>query len=81
MYFKMITPNGQVYISKQMEGTEKEIGVALGELVTKGGSFQLDNELISEHLIERLLEKEENEKTIINAMRALGYKITKPKQS
>ena len=39
----MITQTGQVYISKEMEGTEKEIGVALGELVTKGGSFQLDN--------------------------------------
>ena len=43
MYFRMITPTGQVYISKEMEGTEKEIGTALGELVTKGGSFQLDN--------------------------------------
>lgn len=43
MYFTMTTSNGQVYISKEVEGTEKEIGVALGELVTKGGSFQLDN--------------------------------------
>ena len=44
MYFRMITPTGQVYISKEMEGTEKEIGTALGELVTKGGSFQLNTE-------------------------------------
>ena len=44
MYFKMITPNGQIYSSKEVEGTEEEIGVAIGELVTKGGSFQLANE-------------------------------------
>ena len=44
MYFRMITPTGQVYISKEMEGTEKETGTALGELVTKGGSFQLNTE-------------------------------------
>ena len=44
MYFKMITPNGQVYSSKEIEGTEEEIGAAIGELVTKGGSFQLANE-------------------------------------
>ena len=39
----MITPNGQVYSSREIEGTEEEIGVAIGELVTKGGSFQLAN--------------------------------------
>ena len=43
MYFTMITSNGQVYISKDIKGTAEELGVALGELVTKGGSFQLDN--------------------------------------
>ena len=43
-FIKMITPNGQVYSSKEIEGTEEEIGAAIGELVTKGGSFQLANE-------------------------------------
>ena len=44
MHFKMITPNGQVYFSKEIEGTAEELGAAIGELATKGGSFQLANE-------------------------------------
>ena len=44
MYFRMITQNGQVYISKNIKGTAEELGVAIGELVTKGGSFQLSTE-------------------------------------
>ena len=44
MHFKMITPNGQVYSSKEIEGTAEELGAAIGELATKGGSFQLSTE-------------------------------------
>ena len=42
MHFKMITPNGQDYFSKEIEGKAEELGAAIGELVTKGGSFQLE---------------------------------------
>ena len=44
MYFKMITQNGQVYFSKDIKGTAEELGTAIGELATKGGSFQLNTE-------------------------------------
>ena len=44
MHFKMITPNGQVYLSKDIKGTAEELGAAIGELATKGGSFQLSTE-------------------------------------
>lgn len=44
MYFRMITSNGQVYFSKDIKGTAEELGTAIGELATKGGSFQLNTE-------------------------------------
>ena len=44
MYFRMITSNGQVYFSKDITGTAEELGTAIGELATKGGSFQLNTE-------------------------------------
>ena len=44
MYFRMITQNGQVYFSKDIKGTAEELGTAIGELATKGGSFQLSTE-------------------------------------
>ena len=44
MYFRMITQNGQVYFSKDIKGTAEELGAAIGELATKGGSFQLSTE-------------------------------------
>ena len=44
MYFRMITPNGQVYFSENIKGTAEELGAAIGELATKGGSFQLSTE-------------------------------------
>ena len=85
---KKETPNGVVAIPKSLskKRAEKliespETRKSIEEALIESGSIVVDNELISERLIERLLEKEENEKTIINAMRALGYKITKPKQS
>lgn len=85
---KKETPNGVVAIPKALTKKRAEKMVenpetrkSIEEALIESGSIVVDNEIISEHLIERLLEKEENEKTIINAMRALGYKITKPKQS
>ena len=85
---KKETPNGVVAIPKALTKKRAEKMVenpetrkSIEEALIESGSIVVDNEIISERLIERLLEKEENEKTIINAMRALGYKITKPKQS
>ena len=85
---KKETPNGVVAIPKALTKKRAEKMVenpetrkSIEEALIESGSIVVDNELISERLIERLLEKEENEKTIISAMRALGYKITKPKQS
>ena len=85
---KKETPNGVVAIPKALTKKRAEKMVenpetrkSIEEALVESGSIVVDNELISERLVERLLEKEENEKTIINAMRALGYKITKPKQS
>ena len=54
---------------------------SIEEALIESGSIVVDNELISERLVERLLEKEENERTIIKALNALGYKVTKPKRS
>ena len=85
---KKETPNGVVAIPKALTKKRAEKMVenpetrkSIEEALIESGSIVVDNEIISERLIERLLEKEENEKTIINAMRSLGYKITKPKQS
>ena len=85
---KKKTENGVVVIPKSLSKKRAEKIIespesrkAIEEALIESGSIVVDNEIISERLIERLLEKEENEKTIINAMRALGYKITKPKQS
>ena len=44
MYFRMITPTGQVYFSENIKGTAEVLGAAIGELATKGGSFQLSTE-------------------------------------
>ena len=44
MYFRMITPTEKVFFSKNIKGTAEELGAAIGELATKGGSFQLSNE-------------------------------------
>ena len=52
---------------------------SLEEALIESGSIVVDNEIISERLVERLLEKEENERTIIKALNALGYKVTRPK--
>ena len=52
---------------------------SIEEALIESGSIVVDNELISERLVERLLEKEENERTIIKALNSLGYKVTRPK--
>lgn len=48
------------------------------EKLIEEGCIVINNETISERLVERLLEKEENERTIIKALHSLGYKVTKP---
>ena len=83
---KKETPNGVVAIPKALtkKRAEKlvenpETRKSLEEALIESGSIVVDNELISERLVERLLEKEENERTIIKALNALGYKVTRPK--
>ena len=85
---KKKTENGVVVIPKSLSKKRAEKIIespeskkAIEEALIESGSIVVDNEIISERLVERLLEKEENEKTIINAMRALGYKVTRPKRS
>ena len=82
------TPNGVVAIPKVLSKKRAEKLVenpdtrkSIEEALIESGSIVVDNELISERLVERLLEKEENERTIIKALNALGYKVTKPKRS
>ena len=83
---KKETPNGVVAIPKALTKKRAEKMVenpetrkSIEEALIESGSIVVDNELISERLVERLLEKEENEKTIIKALNALGYKVTRPK--
>ena len=54
---------------------------SIEEALIESGSIVVDNEIISERLVERLLEKEENEKTLIKVLNSLGYKVTKPKRN
>ena len=83
---KKETPNGVVAIPKSLSKKRAEKLVenpetrkSLEEALIESGSIVVDNELISERLVERLLEKEENERTIIKALNSLGYKVTRPK--
>ena len=83
---KKETPNGVVAIPKALtkKRAEKlvenpETRKSIEEALIESGSIVVDNEVISERLVERLLEKEENERTIIKALNALGYKVTRPK--
>lgn len=83
---KKDTPNGVVAIPKALSKKRAEKMVenpetrkSIEEALIESGSIVVDNELISERLVERLLEKEENERTIIKALNALGYKVTRPK--
>ena len=85
---KKETPNGVVAIPKVLSKKRAEKMIenpdtrkSIEEALIESGSIVVDNELISERLVERLLEKEENERTIIKALNALGYKVTKPKRS
>ena len=85
---KKETPNGVGAIPKALtkKRAEKlvenpETRKSLEEAFIESGSIVVDNEIISERLVERLLEKEENERTIIKALNSLGYKVTKPKRS
>ena len=83
---KKDTPNGVVAIPKALTKKRAEKMVenpetrkSIEEALIESGSIVVDNEIISERLVERLLEKEENERTIIKALNALGYKVTRPK--
>ena len=83
---KKETPNGVVAIPKSLSKKRAEKLVenpetrkSLEEALIESGSIVVDNEVISERLVERLLEKEENEKTLIKVLNSLGYKVTRPK--
>ena len=85
---KKETPNGVVAIPKALTKKRAEKMVenpetrkSIEEALIESGSIVVDNEIISERLVERLLEKEENEKTLIKVLNSLGYKVTKPKRS
>ena len=85
---KKETPNGVVAIPKSLSKKRAEKLVenpetrkSLEEALIESGSIVVDNEVISERLVERLLEKEENEKTLIKVLNSLGYKVTRPKKS
>lgn len=83
---KKKTENGVVVIPKSLSKKRAEKIIespeskkAIEEALIESGSIVVDNEIISERLIERLLEKEENERTIVKVLNSLGYKVTKPK--
>lgn len=83
---KKDTPNGVVAIPKALTKKRAEKMVenpetrkSIEEALIESGSIVVDNEIISERLVERLLEKEENEKTLIKVLNSLGYKVTRPK--
>ena len=84
---KKETPNGVVAIPKSLSKKRAEKMVenpetrkSIEEALIESGSIVVDNEVISERLVERLLEKEENEKTLIKVLNSLGYKVTRPKK-
>jgi hypothetical protein len=83
---KKETPNGVVAIPKALTKKRAEKMIenpdtrkSIEEALIESGSIVVDNEVISERLVERLLEKEENEKTLIKVLNSLGYKVTRPK--
>ena len=85
---KRETPNGVVAIPKVLSKKRAEKLVenpdtrkSIEEALIESGIIVVDNEIISERLVERLLEKEENEKTLIKVLNSLGYKVTKPKRN
>ena len=85
---KKDTPNGVVAIPKVLSKKRAEKMIenpdtrkSIEEALIESGSIVVDNEIISERLVERLLEKEENEKTLIKVLNSLGYKVTKPKRN